>query len=44
MKKIRSAMFKKECKARGVKPKKMKCYPLECASIRKKEKMYPSLF
>ena len=36
MKKIRRAMFKAECKARGVKPKKMKCYQLECASIRKK--------
>ena len=36
MKKIRRAMFKAECKKRGVKPKKMKCYQLECASIHKK--------
>ena len=36
MKKIHRAMFKAECKARGVKPKRMKCYQLECASIRKK--------
>ena len=36
MKKIRRAMFKKEFKARGIKPKKMKCYQLECALIRKK--------
>lgn len=36
MKKIRRAMFKAECKARGVKPKRMKYYRVECASIRKK--------
>lgn len=36
MKKIRRAMFKAECKARGVKPKRMKYYWVECASIRKK--------
>ena len=36
MKKICRAMFKAECKRRGVTPKRMQCYPLECASIRKK--------
>ena len=37
MKKIRRAMFKAECKARGVKPKRMKyCSCYDCIKIRKK--------